>query len=431
MRKVLLVGFMWPYHRGGSGRIPGLVKYLSEFGWQPVILTAPLPMKPNVGCEIIEVPYRLPLEFWMKLLGFNPNESIKRQLSANLDIKSQKSWKYSLVNFILTRAREIVYYPDSEKGWEKPAVKAGNELLQKEEISAIITTSPPVITNLIARRLKARHKIPWIADFPHLWSQDHVYPYSSLRRWFDRRLELKTLSHADALVTVSEPLADILRKMHRCIPAYAITHGFEPEAVNTPPAKLTEKFTITYTGSFAPVIREPTMLLEAVQSLVTRGMIDREKVEARFYGPTESILEGEIEKYGLSGVVKQYGRVTHEISLARQRESQVLFSPKPEGVSESDVPHPHPMKIFEYLAAMRPILATGGSKDVVDELLEETGAGICAPTVADIEHALENMYREYMEKGEVVFRGDPSKINKHSQREMARRFVEILDGVTR
>jgi undecaprenyl pyrophosphate phosphatase UppP len=35
-------------------------------------------------------------------------------------------------------------------------------------------------------------------------------------------------------------------------------------------------------------------------------------------------------------------------------------------------------KVFEYLAAKRPILATGGTDDVITELLNETNAGIDA-----------------------------------------------------
>ncbi len=430
MKKVLAVGFMWPYHKGGSGRITGLVKYLPEFGWQPVILTAPLTAKPELGCEIIEAPYRLPLDFWMRLFKFKPDESVKRQLDSRLGIESKNSLKSHAVNFILTRLKEIVYYPDSERSWKPFAIKAGSELLQKGDIQAIISTSPPVTSNLIAKELKDSYKIPWVADFPHLWSQDHVYPYSSLRRLADRRLELKTLSRADALITMSESLVAKLRMLHKGKPVYGITHGFDPDTVNDPPAKLTDKFTITYTGSFAPLIREPVMLFEALQNMISRGVIDKNRVEVRFFGSKESWIESEVDKYGLIGIVRQYGRAPIEVSLAKQGESQVLFSPKPQESPQQSVLHPHPMKIFEYLAARRPILATGGYKDIVDELLDETGAGVWAATVEDIEHALEKMYKEYLEKGEVVLCGDISRIDKHSHRAMAGNFAQILNNLT-
>ena len=93
--------------------------------------------------------------------------------------------------------------------------QAAREILRKENIAAVISSSPPVTSHLIGGELKAEHEIPWIADIRDLWSQNHNYRYSPLRRALDRRLELKTLSKADALVTVSEPWAEKLRNLHK------------------------------------------------------------------------------------------------------------------------------------------------------------------------------------------------------------------------
>ncbi|MFC1909484.1 glycosyltransferase [Chloroflexota bacterium] len=420
MKKVLVVGFVFPFHATGSGRIPGLVKYLPEFGWQPVVLTAPLPAKDALGWEVIETPYDRPLDFWKRLFRLNPDESVRAQVNHRLGITSQNAF----TRFVFTRLHEIVAYPDMERGWKSSALKAVSGLVQKGDIDAVISTSPPVTSNLIARELKARYQIPWLADFPHLWSQNNGYPYSFLRRMIDRRLEVRTLSAADALTTTSEPLAAKLRVLHKERPIYAITHGFDPEIVNVPPDKLTDKFTITYTGSFAPVFREPSWLLEALRNLIDKDVIERSRVEVRFFGNKEPWIEGEIEKYGLSGMVIQYGRIPVEDAQAKQRESQLLFNPKWNDPKEPGI---HSIKILEYLAARRPILATGKYKDVVDELLEETGAGICAKSKEEMELALIKIYKEYVKKGEVAFHGDTSEMDRYSHREMARRFTQILN----
>ena len=416
MRKVLIITYL-PY---ASPRIPGLAKYLPEFGWQPIILTVPLPEKPNTQFRVIETSYRDALGFWKRLFRLNPDEDIRRQVKKRLGITSRKS----LMDFILTCGGAIVNYPDSDRGWKPFAVRAGSELLQKEAIDAILSSSSPVTSHLIAKELKVRYKIPWLADFRDLWSQNHNYSYGPLRRLIDRRLEVKTLSPADALVVVSQTAAGSMRALHKGEPIFVITNGFDPAEVNSPPAKLVAKFTITYTGSIYPRRQEPSRLFTALRDLISDGTMSPDDVEVRFYGPREDWVEREINDYGLSGIVKQNGIVPREIALEKQRESQLLLFLKWEDRRERGV---YTGKVFEYLAARRPILATGGSSDVVDELLKRTSAGICAPTVEDIKNILKKLYQEYKAKGVVAYQGKESEINKYGHREMAGKFSEILN----
>ena len=112
------------------------------------------------------------------------------------------------------------------------------------------------------------------------------------------------------------------------------------------------------------------------------------------------------------------------VAQAKQRQSQVLYNPKWDDPLEPGI---YSGKIFEYLAARRPILAIGKYRDVVDDLLADTGVGVSATTDAEIEDALEKMYHEYLQKGEVAFQGDTSKLDKLSHRELAEKFAEELD----
>ena len=63
---------------------------------------------------------------------------------------------------------------------------------------------------------------------------------------------------------------------------------------------------------------------------------------------------------------------------------------------------------------------------MVDELLDETKAGIVAPTIYDTANVLKELYHEYKSKGEIAYRGDGAEIDKYSHREMARKFSQIL-----
>jgi len=422
MRNVLLIGYLHPLTlQSGSVRVLPLAKHLPQFGWQPFVISPPLREKPDLQFTVIETPYRDALAFWKRLLRYNPNEGqdMREQVKRRLGVKSNRS----LIDFAFTLGNEIFAYPDAGKGWKPFAIDAGKKLLQKENLEAVISIWP-VTSHLIASELKAKYKIPWIADFPDLWSQNANYQYGPLRKFLDRRLELKTLSTADALATASQPPAEELRELHKGKPVYAITHGFDPAEVNEPPANLTAKFTITYTGRIYPRQQDVAKLFAALRDLISDGVMDPEEIEIRFYGPEAEWLDKEIEQYALSHVVKQYGTIPRQVALEKQRESQILLLLKWEDPQERGA---YTGKVFEYLAARRPILATGGSNDVVTELLNETKAGIDAPTIPDIKDALEKLYHQYRLKGKIVYDGRKSEIDKYSHYEMARKFSEVLN----
>ncbi len=425
MKKVLIIGYPYPFTqpRGGGGiRIFPLAKYLPEFNWKAVILTPPLLKNSGIQFRVVETPYRDILGLLKTLFGLDLNEDVKSQIKVRFGIASKKS----LLDFVFTRIGEIINYPDAHKGWKPFALKAGNELLQHESMDAIISCAP-VISHIIASNLKMNHKIPWIADFDDLWSQNHNYCYSFLRKFLDTRLEQKTLSQADALVTVSEPWAEKLRNLHKGKPAYAITHGFELESVNEPPIGLTTKFTITYTGSIRPTKQDPAKLFDALEDLISKGTASRGDIEVRFYGRKEPWLEKEIRQYGLSDIAKQCGTVPQEVALQRQRESQLLLLLDWDDLREKGL---YTSKIFEYLGARRPILATGGSRDnVVQKLLDKTQAGVHAPTIEDIKDVLKKLYGEYKQTGKITYQGNTSEIDIYSLREMTRKFAEVLEWV--
>ena len=422
MKKVLIIAYFRPY-RNGSGRVLGLAKYLSEFGWQPIILTAPLFKKPDPQFRVIETGYHDVLGFWKRLFKPNPNDDMRRQVKKRLGVTSKKSF----VDYFLTFGGAIINYPDSERGWKPFAVKAGSELLQKEDIDAMISIWP-VTSHIIAKELKNKHKIPWIADYPDLWSQNHDYSYGRLRKVIDRRLELKTLLQADAITTVTPPWAEKLRILHKRKSVYTITHGYYSDTPTTPPANLTAKFTITYPGLIYTGKQDPSKLFAALRDLISDGFMEPKDVEVRFYGPKEGWLERQIEEYGLSAIAKQYGIVPPQIAFEKQSKSQILLLLNWEDQQERGV---CPRKTYDYLMAQRPILATGGfGNDVVERLLDETNAGIYAPSVEDIKSVLRELYSEYKLKGKIGYNGNIEKINKYSYREKAREFAEVLDSLT-
>ncbi len=427
MKRVLIIAHLNPSY--GSFRPVPLAKHLSGFGWEPIILTPSLYDKPNspFPFRVIETPYRdiLALTLVKKIFRLNSTVAIGLQAREQFGIRSKRS----PIDFVLRMGSEVLAYPDLCRGWTPFALKAGEELMQRENVDAMLSSSNPITSALVASEIRAKYGVPWIADFCDLWSQNHDYHYSPIRRLLDRRLELKTLAKADALITVSEPWAEKLRTLHKGKPVYSITHGFSPDEVNVPPADLTAKFTITYTGTIYTGKQDPAKLFAALRDLTLDGTMNPEDIEVRFYGTGAVWLDEGIRRYGLSNIVKHYERVPKEVSLEKQRESQLLLlldwdDPEEKGLYLG--------KIYEYLGTRRPVLATGGSEgDVIDELLIKTKAGVHAMNVPDIKEALTHLYQEYKDKGKVAYNGIESEVNKHSHREMARQFSGVLDQIVR
>jgi glycosyltransferase involved in cell wall biosynthesis len=96
----------------------------------------------------------------------------------------------------------------------------------------------------------------------------------------------------------------------------------------------------------------------------------------RFVGQVSAELRGQIERAGLSPITEFIPFVPHDKSVEYLLESSVLLMAIP------DVPRNFgilPGKVFEYLAANKPILCVGPTGSDADNLLQECGAGQALP----------------------------------------------------
>ncbi len=405
----------------GGVRLYGLAKYLPEYGWNPIILTPALPGEPDSRFHIIQTPYDDAVARWKKRMGFNPKKSLNKQFGVTR-MKNQ----HSIMDCLAYLPSEIISYPDDKKGWYKHAVQGGDKFLQSERVDAILSSSYPVTCHLIAKAFAEKYHIPWIADLRDLWTQNPYLNHCALRRFAEKRLELRTLNKASAIVTVSKPLAEDLSRLHTHKTVYVITNGFDPEDACFDPPELTEKLTITYTGALYNGKRDPLMLFEALKNLIRDGIIDPDRVEVRFFGSQDPWLFDDIRDANLDGIVKVFGFIPRDQALQKQRESQLLLlllwnNPQERGVYTG--------KVFEYLAAGRPIIALGGlDENVVKDLVNETQAGHYSSSLKDLEAVLSKYYLEYMRTGAIAPTNKGAAL-KYSHLEMAKKFAGVLDKI--
>src|SRR5690606_16832050 len=93
--------------------------------------------------------------------------------------------------------------------WTAPATRKGLEIMSACHVDAIVSSFSPPAVHMVASRLKAAHpKTVWLADFRDLWAHNHITAARGILRLMENSLERCTLQgRADALITVSEPLA--------------------------------------------------------------------------------------------------------------------------------------------------------------------------------------------------------------------------------
>jgi len=421
MKNVLIISYAFHEQEAiGSIRIRGLARLLPEFGWNPIILTAKFPGKSSSEYNVVETFYEDKNKKLKQNFGYNINETVKDQLRLPAD-KNKKSF----IDYVFYVWQEFFNYPDLERTWYKYAVDAGKTILKREKIDAIISSSSPVTSHLIAKTLRDKYNTPWIADLRDLWTQNHYYSHTAIRRLMERKLEVRTLKKADALVTISPYLSDKLRELHHK-KIYTIMNGFNSDSVNNDIIKFPDKFTITYTGTLYLSKRDPKKLFQAINDLIQKNTINSNDIIINFYGLRESWLEEEIKYFNLEHVAKLNGFVNRMTALKKQRESHLLLlllwdHPEEKYIATG--------KLFDYLGSKRPVLAIGGEKGFVHEILIDTNAGIFTTSVEEIKKYIVALYREWKTYKRVVYKGNESNLNKYTQREMTKKFSEVLNNV--
>jgi len=431
-----MIAYLYP-PLGGTGRLRTLkfAKYLPKFGWKPFVLTPKRGVWPSKcdesegvinNVEVIRTGYFDIISTIRKLAGFNPDPSITILEQAKI-ISSSNFFRRRFIHFMCKLVDELTF-PDRHIGWYPYAISDGIKTIHEKEIDIIYSTSSPQTNHLIAHNLKQKTGLPWIADFRDLWSENHHIQHSYLRRLLDKKLEIGTIKDADVLLTVSLPLAEQLSLLHSHLKnkVYVITNSFDPDDFDLSNMEVSDKFTITYTGTFRHETNNPEPLFKAISLLAMEDKIKLDDFRIRFCGNYGSEFCSLAEKHGLKNVVTNCGWVPHAESVRQQCQSTLLLllienTTKERGVLTA--------KVFEYLGARRPILMVGYTKGALADLLEDTKAGVAVDPsdISKLKRELLNWYNEYKENGYIKYRGISDKISKYNSINTTKNLANLLD----
>jgi len=281
--------------------------------------------------------------------------------------------------------------------------------------------------HLIGKKLSAKTGIPWVADFRDPWTKIYFYNELKLGRIAHRinqNLEKKVVSTADSVIVVSEQMKrEFLALNPKRIEV--ITNGFD-DADLLNGVKFSEKFTLSHVGTISPS-SNPVALWSALSKLCAQATSFKNDLRIHLAGQVDMNVLSSIDRAGLNEnlILQEY--IPHHEALEIQRNSHILLlvlstSPSAKGIITG--------KIFEYLAARKPIVAIGPVDGDLSIMLNKVGAGKMFDynDIGGIANQILSYYQSYKESNFTIVDTD---ISAYSRRNLTGQLSGILDGLTK
>ncbi len=416
MRNCLIIANQFP-PMGGSGvqRTSKFVKYLRDFGYNPIVLTR------DVG--------RMPLKDESLL-----NDIPKQAKVYRTNPKDLTEWRgiFGLVGKVIARK---ILIPDAEVLWARLSRKKAVEIIKNENINIIYTTSYPYSDHLLGLYIKqSLPHIKWVADFRDEWTNNPYTldsPHNGFRTKTEKRQELDVLLNADAVIANTPVMRENFIKICPQVKDKIcdIPNGYDLDDFLgiEKPTMPNEKLTITYVGSLYGR-RKPDPFFEALKQLRDEEKIDCSKLSVRFIGnyKQEQFME-KIKSYGLLDTVSVIGYIPHRECLEKLVESDLLLIIEGTGRGAEAF---YTGKIFEYMNSGVPVMALLPDKGVAADLMRKTGIGRTADTdnIPGIKENFLCFYNDWL-KGDMSISPDHELIKRFERRELTKELSEIFNSL--
>ena len=431
MSKVLIITYYWP-PSGGAGvqRWLKFVKYLRNFGWEPVIYTPFNPEFPVIdatlakdipnGIEVIRTPIWEPYAFYKKITGKKSNAQINSGILNEIRTPG-------LFERLSVWIRGNLFIPDARKFWINPSVRFLIKYLKENPVDAIVSTGPPHSMHLIALNLKKRLNIPWLADFRDPWTDIDYYKDMKISAFADKkhkRLELQTITNCDAMVVVSQEMKVNYEKMGGNN-VHLITNGFDPDDMEIKDVVPDSKFSVSHIGSLPPG-QNLKGLWQVLSELGDTLPSFRSDLEIKLVGKVDQSILDDISVFNLSDLLTRIDYVDHDKVALLMKQTAVLLlvinkdSPNAKGILTG--------KFFEYLASGRPILAIGPTDGDLAGILKETQAGFISEydDLESIKKIVLEMYERYLQSN---LTNNLKGIGKYSRNDLTAELSVILNQI--
>lgn len=422
MKKVLIITYYWP-PAGGPGvqRVLKFIKYLRDHQWEPIILTVADGDFPAIDPTLLrQIPENIiviktnalePHSLYRKLTGKKKDEKIPTFV---LNPQKKDRPLEKLAKWI----RAKIFIPDSRIGWIPFAVSAGRKAVKTHDVDLIFSTSPPPTVHLIARKLAAKTRLPWVADFRDPWTEAFWLAELQAQGMVQRLnylMEKKVLMAADAVTSVSEGVIDLLRA--KADNRYELIHnGFETVNDQARPA---DHFLILFFGHLNQYQHRET-LFEAVKR---QPEAIRKRIKISFIGKVFDGFMAVMDKYQeLNIEIEAYKPYDELMDFAKS--AAMLYRPLSRisyamgGVGA---------KTYDYLALRKPMLAIGPRGSNIDAILQRTDSGRLfeEDEVDAMSDYIGEMFRRW-EPAQSILLPDSDELNEFKTAENVARLAKLF-----
>lgn len=398
MKQVLLVSYDWP-PKGSVGmiRMVKFAKYLTRSGYGVSVITMENSPRGTVSWDIDE-------------------PELEKVSVHRVAPPGEISFFDNLRNRI---------HPQLEVEWYRAVEKVLDDLMSRIGCDVVISSSPPESSHLIAALIKRRFGKMWIADLRDLWSDDHYRSLGPVRRMLISKAEKDTLKNADRILTVSESWVGLLEKRYGKRVKF-IPNGYDEEYFDRIPLEVPGKFTISYLGKLNAGHQDISAFMAAIEEIVDRGSIPREKFEANFYisGYGKPDIAALASKRGLSDVIRESGPVSLYNALKIMKNSSLLLVVGWSGLSAAGW---RPQKIYEYMGSGTRVLLVNGSenKELV-KVISETGIGRMANDKELIREEILRIYSDFMGRRYDNGGRDSGRLKEYSVSCITRQLCQLI-----
>lgn len=259
--------------------------------------------------------------------------------------------------------------------WTPGALRATRRLLREQRFDCVVTTGPPHSTHIIGLLL-GRSRPAWIVDLRDGWRFEPLrdsWPVPIQER-LDSALERRVTRQAEGVIGVTLPIAEDIRRRFGVDVAH-IPNGFDPRwgvtSGHDDPPLDPDTLNIVHTGTLSgPRGRDPRPFLAAMREANARG--DGRRIRLVLAGRLVREDERLLAEAGVGDSVRHLGLLDRASALRLQRAASALLLLTGTHLSEATG------KLYEYLAAGRPIIALAQRNEAA-RIVTETGTGVTVP----------------------------------------------------
>ncbi|MDA3807454.1 MAG: glycosyltransferase [Thiomicrorhabdus sp.] len=290
---------------------------------------------------------------------------------------------------------DLLSTPDPQVGWIWSSVRVGKKIIQRGEADIIWATGSPWSGLVAGALLKKMTRKPLVLDFRDPWvSNPNFLRRSVMVKFIDRVLEKFVVKNADLIIANTEELQEDFQQRYRSLPnlkVTSITNGFE-EYLPSVRQSSNEPLTITHTGALY-FSRNPVELLEAVSNLLAAGVIKPSDLRLQFVGGIDiddPRIEHLLGQPDMQTVVVILPRVSYDEVQQYVCQSDVLLMIQP------DFPLQVPRKLYEYMAAGKPMLCLSETEGATAGMMSRFKLGyLCENKANQIERTLLQIYQDW------------------------------------